>query len=301
MKVKLKSLEEALAPIKSGVTLAIGGNLLRRQPNAAVHQLIRNGVKDLTVMGWASTTAADLLAAAGALRRLEGVYAGMFAYGLAPNIRRGVEEGRIEMGDFSESSMVARYRAVAQGLAFLPVRAMVGTDMARVNPEQIKPIACPFTGDPLHAVAAARSDFTIIHGYAADRYGNVQWPVVRDTDDIDSLIASAAKRLIITVEKIIPDEQVRSRPALTYIPGQWVESVVEVPYGAHPTACDTCYNEDEDALRDYIEQGSSAAGVSAYLDRYVYGAKSHDAYLEALGGRAALEPIMVTNSSERIS
>lgn len=283
MKRKLASLDEALSPISSGSTIAMGGALLRRHPNAAIRSLIRRGVKDLTILGWVSTTAIDLLAAAGAVRRYEGAYAGMFSYGLAPNLRRGVESGDIEVRDFSESTMVGRYRAAAAGLPFFPVTALLGTDIARMNPEQIKPVECPFTGKTIHAVPPAEADFTIIHGYQGDEAGNVQWPIVRDTDDIDQLMASAAKRLIVTVEKIVPTSEIKKAPTMTYIPGNWVEAIVEVPFGAHPIACDSFYNEDAQHLQDYVSRCKTAAGAQAYLEEFVHGQPTHDDYLEKVG------------------
>jgi glutaconate CoA-transferase, subunit A len=293
MKDKLVDLEQALAPIGSGSVIALGGALLRRQPNAAVRALIRRGVRDLTLQTWAATTATDMLAAAGAIKRYEGIYAGMFSHGLAPNFRRAVEAGEIDVRDFSECAMVARFRASSSGLGFLPVKALLGSDIARHNPEQIRPFECPFTGEPLHAVAAARADFAIIHGYAGDRYGNVQWPIVRDSDDIDQMIASAAKRLIVTVEKIIPHEEVKRRPTLTYIPGNWVEAIVEVPYGAHPAACDSYYDEDEAHLASYLERSGTREGANAYLDEYVRSVPTHDAYLAKVGGTRALRALEV--------
>ena len=294
MKVKLTTLEKAIDPIVTGSSLAIGGSLLRRQPNAAVRQIVRNGARDLTVMTWAGTTAIDLLAAAGAIRRWEGIYVGMFNYGLAPNFRRGVEEQRIEVRDFSETAMVARLRAAAQGMPFLPIRTLFGSDIAAVNPEQIRLINCPFTGERLQAVAAAETDFTLIHGYVGDEYGNVQWPVVRDTDDMDQPFAAAAKRLIVTVEKIIPHEEIRKQPSLTYIPGNWVEAIVEVPYGAHPAACDTFYDEDDAHLRDYLARSSTAEGIAAYLDEFVRAVPDHADYLSRCGGGEAMSALNVT-------
>ncbi len=281
-------LDTALAPVESGCTLALGGSLLRRQPNAAVRALIRRGIKDLTLLTWATTTATDMLAAAGAVRRWEGIYAGMFSHGLAPNFRRAVEAGAIEVRDFSETAMVARFRAASAGVEFYPIRTLLGSDVARHNPEQIRPFTCPFSGKPLHAIAAARSDFTIIHGYVGDRYGNVQWPIVRDSDDIDQMIGSAAKRLIVTVEKIIPHEDIKRRPTLTYIPGNWVEAIVETPYGAHPVACDGHYDEDEAHLADYLAKSRTREGASGYLDEYARNVASHEAYLEKVGGMDAL-------------
>ena len=43
MKSKLVSLSEAAALVPSGSSLALGGSILRRQPIAFVHELIRQG------------------------------------------------------------------------------------------------------------------------------------------------------------------------------------------------------------------------------------------------------------------
>lgn len=296
MREKLVELAAALRPVSSGSTVALGGSLLRRQPNAAVRELIRNGVRDLTVQTWAATTAVDMLAAADALRCYEGIYVGMFSHGLAPNFRRAVEAGQIEVRDFSETAMVARFRAASAGLEFMPLKTLLGSDIARLNPQQFREMHCPFSGAPLHAVAAAKADFTLIHGYVGDKYGNVQWPIVRDSDDIDQMIASSAKRLIVTVEKIVPHEEICRQPTLTYIPGNWVEAIVEVPYGAHPVACDAHYNEDEARLADYLAMNRSAEGARTWLDEYVHTPASHAAYIEKVGGLAALRALDVTSN-----
>lgn len=299
MKEKLVTLEEALAPIQSGASVSLGGSLLRRQPNAAVRHLIARGVTDLTVMTWAGTTATDMLAAAGAIKRWEGIYVGLFNYGLAPNFRRAVQNGEIEVRDFSETAMVARLRAAAQGLPFMPIKTLFGSDIANRNPEQISPMTCPFTGQKVQAVATAETDFTIIHGYAGDKYGNVQWPVVRDTDDMDQPFAAAAKRLIVTVEKIVDHDVVKAQPSLTYIPGNWVEAIVEVPFGAHPAACDTIYDEDDAHLRDYIERSKTAEGAAAYLVEFARSVADHEAYLAKLGGREALAHLDVSQGGAK--
>jgi glutaconate CoA-transferase subunit A len=293
MKSKLTSLEAALAPVQSGCSIALGGAMLRRQPNAAIRHLINQNIKDLTLLTWVTTTATDLLAAAGCVRRVEGVYVGMFSHGLAPNFRRGVESGAIEVRDFSETAMIARFRAASAGLPFYPLKSLLGSDIAERNPEQFRPITCPYTSRKLHAVQAAESDFTIMHGYASDEYGNVQWPIVRDTDDIDQMIATAAKRLIVTVERIIPHSKVRQQPSLTYIPGCIVEAVVKVPYGAHPAACDTRYNEDEGHLDEYLKYCRTPEGASAYLKKYVRTPSSHQEYVDEVGGFEALSRLDV--------
>ncbi|MCL5046964.1 MAG: CoA transferase subunit A, partial [Actinobacteria bacterium] len=110
MKEKLTTLSEAVSRISSGSTIAIGGSMIRRQPNALARELIRQGKSDLTILTFAAGTATDLLAAAGAVRCWEGIYSGLFWYGQSYNFRKGVESGTIEVRDFSESAMVARLR-----------------------------------------------------------------------------------------------------------------------------------------------------------------------------------------------
>jgi glutaconate CoA-transferase, subunit A len=283
MKSKLTTLPEAVSKMRSGSTIAVGGSLLRRQPMAIVHEMIRQNVTDLTLLTWATTLATDMLAAAGAIRRWEGIYAGFFRHGLAPNFRRAVEGGSIETHDYSESAFVARFRAAGMGLSFLPSKALLGTGMPGKSPDEIKPVTCPFTGEEYLALKAAEADFTILHGYTADEYGNVQWPVVRDSDDIDQMMASASKHLIVTVEKIIPHDEVRRRPALTYIPHTLVHAVVEVPYGAHPTSTDGFHDEDEVSLKTYLEAARRPGGTTDYIREHVLETRDRIGYLAKFG------------------
>ncbi|OON41877.1 hypothetical protein BTJ39_01590 [Izhakiella australiensis] len=289
MKSKLTTLQDAVTRIPDGASIALGGSLLRRQPMALVHEMIRQRKQNLTLLTWATTLASDMLAASDAIRRWEGIYAGFFRHGLAPNFRRAVQNGQIETHDYSESAFVARFRAAAMGLPFLPSKALLGTGMVGKSPDEIKPIDCPFSGQPLLALKAADSDFTLLHGYAADEYGNVQWPVVRDSDDIDQMMASASKRLIVTVEKIIPHQQVRQRPALTYIPHTLVEALIEVPYAAHPTATDGFYDEDEAALKVWLAASATPQGAQAWLEEYVFSCPQREDYIEKVGAMSALK------------
>lgn len=280
MKSKLVDLSTAAKLIPSGSSIAVGGSILRRSPAAFVRELIRQGVKDLTVIGFPAGFTTDMLAGVGALKRVEAVYVGLFQFGMAFNFRRGVEAGLIEVGDFPETAQIARFKAAGMGMSFMPTRVMLGTDMARHNPTQVREMTCPFTGDKYHAVQAAVTDFTVLHGYVGDEYGNVQWPVMRDSDDIDFLMAKAANRLIVTVEKIIPHTEIARQASLTYIPHSWVEAIVEVPFGAHPGACDGFYDDDDEHF-EYYQQCARDPGrwLNEYAQKFIYGPKDHLDYL----------------------
>lgn len=283
MRSKRMSLREAAGLIPSGSSITLSGAILPRQPMAFIHGLVRRGVRDLTVKLFVGSVGVDLLIGAGAVRRVETAYVGLGPFGLAPNFRRSAEAGRLEVEDMSESALMARFRASGYGVPYLPTKALLGTSMAEHTPNAVAAV-CPFTGEQVHEVRAAHSDFTIVHGHWADEYGNVQHPVRRNTDECDQMLAKAASRLIVTVEKIVPLRVVRDNSTLTWIPHHWVEAVVEVPYGAHPGSCDGLYSEDEAHLRLYALHGKTEEGFRAYLDTYVTGVKDHWEYLERIGG-----------------
>src|SRR4051794_20172828 len=68
MQSKLTSLQEAVASIRPGSRLALGGNTIHRGPCAAVHEIVRRGIGGLEVVKTAGAYDIDLLAAAGLLR-----------------------------------------------------------------------------------------------------------------------------------------------------------------------------------------------------------------------------------------
>jgi glutaconate CoA-transferase subunit A len=278
MQSKLITMAEAAKLVPSGSSITIGGSIIRRSPVALIREMIRQHTTDLRVLAYPAGFTTDMLAGVGAVKRVEAVYEGLFQFGMSYNFRRGVESGAIDIRDFSEVAMAARFRAAAQGVPFMPTDALLGTGMAANNPDQIREIICPFTGRKLHAVEPALSDFTLLHGYIGDEFGNVQFPLVRDADDLDPLMAKAAQRLIVTVEKIVPHDQIIRQPNLTYIPHTWVEAIVEAPFGAHPLSCDGYYDEDEEHIY-YYQECSKPGRFAEYADKYIYGTTDHWDYL----------------------
>ena len=80
-------------------------------------------------------------------------------------------------------------------------------------------------------VPALYPDVAAIHVHEADVYGNARFQGITIAD-LD--MARAAKRLIITAERIVSSDQIRSAPEKTLIPFFQVDAVCEVPYGSYP-------------------------------------------------------------------
>ena len=92
----VKSIEEAVAQIKDGQTVAIGGFGADNHPMAIVREMIRTGKKNLTLV--ASATAGleiDLLIGAGCVKKLYAPYVGQEMYcPIGHNFRKYAEVGR---------------------------------------------------------------------------------------------------------------------------------------------------------------------------------------------------------------
>lgn len=280
---KQLSLKEAAALVKDGDRIAIGGFGTYQNPMAFVHELIRQHRRDLTVVGIVNGGDVDILAGAGCLRRVESSYVGFEKHGLAPNFRRKVERGELQMVDYPEILSMDRFRASQENFTFWPAYFLGGNDLLRVNPE-IKEFQCPLTGRKAWAVPPAAPDVAVIHATLADEFGNVLVPSRRLTpQSLDITMARSCDRLIVTAEKIVPTTAMKRHPHLVELPSYRTTAVVEVPWGAHPTAMLGVYGGDDAHVKLYLEAARSQESFDAYLQRYVHGTANHIEYLELIG------------------
>lgn len=285
MKEKLVSLQQAVAMVPDGSRLAIGGMTIHAHPMAFVREMIRQNKRDMTIVGSLNGMETDMLAAAGALRRVESSAVSMERYGLARCFRRGVEQGQFEMVEYSDYSAFNRFIASQCDLPFWPCDYLGGSDIPTYNTD-ISEYQCPVSGKHMYAIPPAAPDFAIIHAAAADVYGNVLMPqriLFPQADDI--LFARASKHVIVTVERVISNALVRRFPGMVQLHKHKVTAVALAPYGAHPCSFPQFYNVDDAHMRVYMEASRSQEGMDAYFDRYVRGVEDHYAYLDAMGSR----------------
>ena len=105
---------------------------------------------------------------------------------------------------------------------------------------------------------------------------------------MESLIAKASDHVIITTEEIIPLEETTSDPVGTTVPGILVDSVVKLPYGAHPGACPARYDYDKEHLKYYAFLARESK-TSEYVKEFVFGPRDHLDYLQKIGARRLFE------------
>lgn len=288
-KDKRTTLKEAVARVvKEGDYIVFGGMGSVRNPIAAVHEIIRQGIGNLTIGTKGSQHDWQLLAAAGNVTNAEVSYG--FAdevRGLSLPARRAVESGRLKvLSETTNAAFQWRFTAAAKGLPFYPTRSSLGTDTLTYSGS--KTIIDPFTKEPIELLPACYPDVAIIHVHRADKYGNCQIDG-NIAEDIE--IAHAAKFVIITAEQIVPDEVIESDPAQTKIPYFTVDAVVEVPYGSHPNQVPRLYSFDEDHWQEWLDASITEETTEEYLDKYIYSSNDFYDYLEKIGGVRVLRQL----------
>lgn len=286
---KVITLQEAAGRIPDGAHLTISGFGHSLAPLALVRELIRQGKGNFELTSMGDCWAADMLAGAGRLKRARLSNYMFEGFGRCPNFSRGVETGAVEVDDYSHFAITSRWQAAALGLPSMPVRVMLGTDLVRRKPLDEDAIAespCPLTGEPLLFVRASRPDFAMLHASRADPEGNIQ--VFGTVSTIEEQ-ARAAKRVIVTVEEIVPERVIRDQPEFTLLPGFLVEAVVHAPYGAHPAGMFRHYDFDRQHAEHYVRAGRSPEAFRRYLEEYVFGVPDHYTYLKKIGIRRLME------------
>ena len=263
---------------------------------AALRELIRQDVGGLTVVGSAHGIDIDLLCGAGMIAVSGESYVGFEQdFGMAPNYRRACESGQVRVADSCCYTLVQQLRAAISGIPFMPVRSVRGSSFMTLHPEY-KTMTCPYSGDELVLVPALQPDVAIVHAQFADQHGNlhIEGPPVADI-----LSAKAAGKVLATVEKIVPQEDLTKKGVT--IPYFYVTAICEVPYGAHPTSCYPFYGYDRGHTALYYQaaQAGPAAFTEQYLKPYVLDISTNEDYLDAVGGAEKLKKLKQWNTSPR--
>lgn len=287
---KLTTVDQAVQElVLDGDYIGVGGFGTNRIPTAVLHEIMRQKKRNLGLAGHTSTHDFQLLVAGKCINRLDIAYiVGLEARGLSRVARKAMESGEIDFTEWTNAALTWRYKAAAMGVSFMPVRCMLGTDTEKHSAAM--EMECPFTGVKYLAVPALYPDVAIIHVHRADVYGNSQIDgiMVADFD-----LARAAKKLIITTERLIPNEVIRRDPAKTVIPYYLVDAVIEVPFGSYPGNMAYEYFSDEEHLKKWLTVENDPEEFEKFLDEYIYGVKNFNEYLDKIGGLARLQELRV--------
>ena len=223
-----------------------------------------------------------MLVAARCVEKLIFGYVGNPGIGLAPRISAGGGARRGRGGGLGRISRWAapRLHAGALGVPFLPAAyPLLPGDLTARLP--VQPISCPFTGEELTAIPALTPDVAIVHAHRADEDGNVQSFARLLGDTLEG--ANASRRIICTVEQIVPRETIRGVPDRTIIPGFRVSSVSVVPWGAYPSYVDGIYGRERRGLCGLGQALAIGERAGTWIDTEIRQHASFADYVAGIG------------------
>jgi glutaconate CoA-transferase subunit A len=294
--------------VKNGCHLSIGGFTINRNPMAAIHEIIRQQIKDIHLYAHSNGQGVDQLIGAGCIGCLEIAYGGMGKFAsTCIRFRKAIERKEIKVEDYSNYQMTLRFLAGAMGIPFLPTRSSLGTDIIekwgfpkefrqkdhRLPDKKLMVIENPFDTwcdtKRVVLVPAINPDVTIIHVQKADYLGNCR---IDGLTFADVEQAKAARSLIITCEELLNDDFLKNEPDRNQIPFIHVDAVVHLPYGAYPTACYQYYDYDPIYLKDYVKKARDDSQYTQYIQETILNHPTHNELLDSIG-KKRLEMISV--------
>lgn len=281
MEKKVMGLKDAITEyVHDGDYLGIGGFGANRTPVAACHEIVRQGRKNMGFAGHTSTHDMQILSAGEVYDKLDAAYVvGLEARGLSTCSRRYLQSGKVKVTEWTNYSLAVRMKAAAMGVPYLPTRNMMGTDTFLYS--AAKTAKCPFTGKKTVLVPALYVDIAIIHVHECDVFGNARFNGIA-VSDLD--LANASKRLIITTEKLISNDEIKRNPSDTDIPYYLVDAVCEVPYGAYPGTMPYEYFSDEDHLKEWLTVDRDPEQFKKFIQKNIFDCKDNDEYIQLNGG-----------------
>ncbi len=280
---KLISMKDAIARlVPDGASVCLGTGLEAVIPFAAGHEIIRQGRRDLTLIGPISDMLFDQLIGAGCCRKVVAAWVGNVIAGLGHNYRRAVERGLprpIEVEDHSNFTLSLGLLAGSLGASYIPTRSLLGTGILESN-RSLKRGTNPWSGEPEVLVPAITPDVSIVHVQRSDAEGNCHlWGTLGVTREA----TLASKGVIVVAEEIRPREEILADPNLVLVPALKVLAVVNEPWGALPSPCQGFYGRDHEFFMRYHEESRSPEGFRAWLDKWVLGVPDWKGFLDLLG------------------
>jgi 3-oxoadipate CoA-transferase, alpha subunit len=217
----VQSMAEAMAGVRDGAVVLIGGFGSIGQPNALIEGLIEQGAKDLTVVANNSGVGYVGLAALLNTGRVRKIVCSFPRTADPVVFERLWREGKIELEVVPQGTMAERMRAAGAGIPAFFTPTAVGTMLAQGKEER------QFGGKPYILEEALAGDVALVEAWEADRWGNLTYN--SSARNFNPVMATAAKLTIAQSQHIV--ELGELDPEKIATPGIYVDRVLHVPYG----------------------------------------------------------------------
>ncbi|MGH6673750.1 MAG: 3-oxoacid CoA-transferase subunit A [Xanthobacteraceae bacterium] len=217
----VQGMAEAMAGLRDGSVVLVGGFGSIGQPNALIEGLIEQGAKDLTVVANNSGVGHVGLAALLETGRVRKIICSFPRTADPVVFEKLWREGRIELECVPQGTMAERMRAAGAGIPAFFTPTAVGTKLATGKEER------EINGRRYILEQALPGDVALVEAWEADRWGNLTYK--SSARNFNPVMAAAAKLTIVQSQHIV--ELGALDPEKIVTPGIYVNRVLHVPYG----------------------------------------------------------------------
>jgi 3-oxoadipate CoA-transferase alpha subunit len=215
---EVASLAAAVADVRDGSTVMIGGFGTAGLPNELVGALLEQGAKDLTIINNNAGNGDSGLAALLAARRVRKIVCSFPRQVDSHHFDRLYRAGEIELELVPQGNLAERIRAAGAGIGGFFTPTGYGTELAKGKETREIGGRMYVFETPLHG------DVAFIKAERGDRWGNLTYRMT--ARNFGPVMAMAARTTIATVHELVPLGSLD--PECIVTPGIFVQRIVRI-------------------------------------------------------------------------
>jgi 3-oxoacid CoA-transferase subunit A len=233
----VNSIEEAIAGIEDGATIAIGGFFAAGVPRTLLKAIIDKGIKNLTI----ACGSGPMLGAVNELNELvknRQIKKLIDSYGLFRSATKGsqhpfeqqIRSGEIELEIYPMGTLAEKYRAGGAGIPafFTPTGAgsiIEDSSLTNIESNRAKKEIREINGRRCVLEYALKPDYAFIHAHTSDPEGNLRYR--KTARSFNPVMAMASRVTVVETENIVESGQID--PDSIHTPGIFVQRILKVP------------------------------------------------------------------------
>ncbi|MGE0870647.1 MAG: CoA transferase subunit A [Kofleriaceae bacterium] len=211
------SVADALAPLRDGMTILVGGFGLSGNAEALIKGVVDRGVRELTLVSNNAGNMGKGLALwlrAGIIKKVICSY-----IGANEDLHTRMASGEVKVEITPQGTLVERMRAAGAGIPAFYTPTGAGTVVE--EGKETKEI----DGRRYILERALHGDVALVRAAMADRFGNVRFR--RTARNFNPVMATAAKLTILECDQLLDNGTID--PDDVHLPGIYVHRIVHVP------------------------------------------------------------------------
>ena len=211
-------IEDAVAGVRDGATVMIGGFGTAGLPNELVAALLAQGAKNLVIVNNNAGNGDSGLAALLAAGRVRKIICSFPRQVDSWHFDRLYRSGKIELELVPQGNLAERIRAAGAGIGGFFTPTGYGTDLAKGKEARFIDGRWMVLESPIHA------DLALIKAERGDRWGNLTYRMT--ARNFGPIMATAAKLTVASVHEVV--ELGALDPEAVVTPGLFVQRVVKI-------------------------------------------------------------------------